>query len=353
MYLNSSAGGAFHIWRQRFPDGRPEQITSGPTEEEGIAMAPDGRSFVTAVGMKQSSVWVHDSGGERQVSLEGYSYDPEFTPDGKRLCYRILKGASLTSDLSELRVVDLDSGRNEPLLPGFAIVGLPGRAYDISPDGREVVVEALDNEGKKRLWLAPLDRRSPPHRIPNVQGEDPMFGPAGEIFFRAFEGSSRFAYCVREDGTGQRKAIEQPIVDLSGISPDGQWLVAKLPGTGGSRTVALALQGGSAIPLTTGGAFLAGDIRVRWSPDGRRIFIPVPTAQGPISVNGRTYIVPLLQGHVLPQTPAAGFRSEADIAELAGARRVDAFDVAPAPTAGVYAFARAAVQRNLYRVPLP
>ena len=53
MYLNSSAGGAFHLWRQRFPDGKPEQITSGPTEEEGIAMAPDGRSLITAVGLKR------------------------------------------------------------------------------------------------------------------------------------------------------------------------------------------------------------------------------------------------------------------------------------------------------------
>jgi serine/threonine protein kinase len=164
MYLNSSAGGTFHIWRQRFPDGQPEQITSGPSEEEGIAMALDGRSLITAVGMRQSSVWIHDSNGEWQVSLEGYSYDPKFTPDGKRLCYRILKGASLLSDPSELRVVELGSGRNEALLPGFRVVGLPGLAYDISPDGREVVVSALDLRGKRRLWVAPLDRR--PARFP-------------------------------------------------------------------------------------------------------------------------------------------------------------------------------------------
>ena len=56
MYLTSNAGGANHIWRQRFPDGQPEQITSGPTEEEGIAMAPDGRSFVTAVALQSSSL---------------------------------------------------------------------------------------------------------------------------------------------------------------------------------------------------------------------------------------------------------------------------------------------------------
>ena len=64
-------------------------MTSGPTEEEGIAMAPDGRSFVTAVALENTSVWVHDARGERQISLEGNAADPKFTPDGRKLCYRI------------------------------------------------------------------------------------------------------------------------------------------------------------------------------------------------------------------------------------------------------------------------
>jgi Tol biopolymer transport system component len=140
MYLSSNAGGAFHIWRQHFPNSQPEQITSGPTEEEGIAMAADGHSFITAVGLRQSSVWVHDSSGERQVSLEGYSFDPKFTPDGKRLCYRILKGSLPVSDPSEIRMLELDTGRNEALLPGFSVTGRWGVAYDISPDGQEVAV---------------------------------------------------------------------------------------------------------------------------------------------------------------------------------------------------------------------
>ncbi len=56
MYFSLKAGGSFHAWRQRFADGQPDQLTSGPTDEEGIAMAPDGRSFITAVALKQSSV---------------------------------------------------------------------------------------------------------------------------------------------------------------------------------------------------------------------------------------------------------------------------------------------------------
>ena len=70
MFLNSSAGG-FHIWRQRFPDGVPEQLTMGPTEEHGIAVAPDGRSLISSVGIRTSTLWVHDDGGARQVSTEG------------------------------------------------------------------------------------------------------------------------------------------------------------------------------------------------------------------------------------------------------------------------------------------
>jgi len=57
VYVSSNPTVIFHIWRQRFPDGSPEQVTSGPTEEEGIAMAADGKSFITSVGTTDSSIW--------------------------------------------------------------------------------------------------------------------------------------------------------------------------------------------------------------------------------------------------------------------------------------------------------
>ena len=176
MYLTSKAGGLYHIWRQRCPDGQPEQFTSGPTEEEGIAMAPDGRSFVTAVGLQTASIWVHDARGERQISLlEGNAAYPKFTPDGKKLCYRIVKAVPIfgtNRDPGEVWVADLNSGRSEPLAPGFQPLD-----YDISPDGKQVVMEAPDGEGKPRLWLAPLDRRSPPRQIPGVEGRSAHVWP--------------------------------------------------------------------------------------------------------------------------------------------------------------------------------
>jgi hypothetical protein len=38
MYFTANNGAGFHIWRQRYPDGTPEQVTFGPTEEEGIEL---------------------------------------------------------------------------------------------------------------------------------------------------------------------------------------------------------------------------------------------------------------------------------------------------------------------------
>jgi serine/threonine protein kinase len=69
MYFTSNASGSFQIWRQRFPAGIPEELTFGPTVAEGIAMSPDGSSLITSMGMVQNSVWIHENGSERQVSV--------------------------------------------------------------------------------------------------------------------------------------------------------------------------------------------------------------------------------------------------------------------------------------------
>jgi hypothetical protein len=64
MYLSVNTGNGYHVWRQRFPDGEPEQVTVGATEEQEIAFDPDGRSFVTSVGTRLSALWIHDAGGD-------------------------------------------------------------------------------------------------------------------------------------------------------------------------------------------------------------------------------------------------------------------------------------------------
>jgi Tol biopolymer transport system component len=341
VYLTSKAGGLNHIWRQRFPDGQPQQVTSGLTEEEGIAMAPDGHSFVTAVALENSSVWVHDAKGERQISLlEGNAAWPKFTPNGKKLCYRIVKAVSRFGthrDPGEVWVADLESGHSEPLVPGFQPLD-----YDISADGKQVVMSADDREGRPRIWLAPFERQSAPRQVPNVEGRQALFGPSGEIFFRRTEGFSGFVYRVRPDGTGLRKALEQPVFAMSGVSPDGRWIEAwsPLPGNKPAAVQLFPLGGGSPV-------LLGGVTWLQWSPGGDSLSI----CGGPVA-DGRTYIIPLRRGEALPRIPAGGFRSEEEVARLPGARGIDGLGV-PGPSPDVYAFSRSTTLRNLYRIPIP
>ncbi len=341
VYLSLHAGDNFHIWRQRFPEGTPEQLTSGPTEEEGIAVAPDGSSLITSVGLRQRTVSVHDANGDRRISVEGYAYRPSFSPDGKRLYYRVLQGGtSPFLGASELWVADLTSGRNQPLLPGFAVTG-----YDVSNDGKRVVFSALDSDGKNRLWLAPTDRTSAPRQIPDVEGDMPYFLPPEEVVFHAIEGDSTFAFSIREDGAGKRKLTLSPVSQVEGVSPEGKFVIT-WGGTGPGATKAVPVSGGPPIPIAEGLWFL------RWSADGRLLYFSVMTAMNTAGAVGRTYTIPLVPGKLLPAIPPGGFHSEAEVAALPGVRAVEGADVSPSTTLGTYAFSRQTVQRNLYRIPL-
>ena len=358
MYLTSNAAGGNHIWRQRFPDGQPEQVTSGPTEEEGVAMAPDGRSFVTAVALQNSSLWIHDAQGDRQISLEGNGAQPKFTPDGKKLLYRIVKEPpsewGFYRDAGEVRIADLASGRSEPV-----VRSLQAFDYDLSADGRQVVMQIAGADGKQQLWLAPLDHSAPPRQIPGVEGGFPRSLPNGEILFRRTEGNTMngttgFMYRSGPDGTGIQKALEPPVLTPLSVSPDGKWFQAwaAVHGDGPPAVQAFPLAGG--VPVLIGTSSGLG-----WSPDGR--YVSVSSDVGTVVPEGRSYVIPLAPGQTLPPIPTAGFTSEEQVARLRGARKIDVSaavsDVAghlvPGPSPDVYVYYRGRAQRNLYRIPIP
>jgi eukaryotic-like serine/threonine-protein kinase len=332
IYLTSNAGGTNHIWRQRFPDGQPEQITSGPTEEEGIALASDGRSLVTAVALRNRSLWIHDESDEREVSLEGNAVDARFTSDGKKLVYKVVNSLGSYPLPGELRVADVATLRSESLSSGFKMID-----YDLSPDGQRVVMEATDKEGRSRLWLARIDRGLPPQQIASVEGHQPRFAPDGDILFRRDEGAATYVYRVRPDGTAARKVIQQPIPLLGDVSPDGRFIVGWTALTGSNQAAVqfFPIDGGS--PIASGGWW-------SWSPGGRTA--SVSAADGTWS-----YVVTLQPGEPFAGIPVNGLRSENDVAQLPGTRKVPA-PVVPGPSSDVYAFYRTTTQRNLYRIPL-
>ena len=359
MYLNSLAGGTFQILRQRFSErgalSTPEPLTSGPMEHEGISISADGRSLITAMGLKRSAVWLMSAQGERQISLEGYASHPKFTPDGTRLLYLTGKSAL---DPKELWMAELDSGRKDRVLPGFRMTENDTHQsrfsnpeathrvpYDVSPDGQHVVVEISDDEGKNQLWLAPLDRRSPPRRIPNVEGDGPLFLSNEEVVFRGKEGDYGFAYRVRTDGTALRKVSDRSVISTTGLSRDGRWLVvyARPSEEQAGVTLALPLEGGLPIQI------VGRDTRAVWSPGGLQLLL----SEGIVGAAGTTYVVPLARGQAFPAILSNGLLSTKAVASLPGVQVIDSADVAPSPTPGVFAFSRVTVQLNIYRIPIP
>ncbi|MBV8731071.1 MAG: hypothetical protein JO336_14790 [Acidobacteriia bacterium] len=87
-----------------------------------------------------------------------------------------------------------------------------------------------------------------------------------------------------------------------------------------------------------------------WSPDGSSVAIS--SGAGYVIPEGRVYLIPLSHGQVLPRIPAGGFRKEEEIASLPGAQRIETNRAQPGPGAGLYAYYRGSIQRNLYRVPI-
>ena len=352
MYFSSEVGGRFHVWRQRFPDGTPEQITSGVNEEEGIAVAPDGRSLITSVGTAESTVWVHDREGDHQITSEGRAYFTEpdgasgmrvFSPDGSRLYYMVDRRPQGLA--SELWSAELATGKNEPVVSEAEPFG-----FDLSPDGRTLAYSVGTKDGGHSLWSARVDHLVPPRQLTSSGKEfNPVFTPQGDLVFMSLEGRQSFLYRMKPDGSERRKIYDGPVIQLETVSPDGRWAVAQVPIQNEDvprGTLAIPLEGGPPVRICT------GLCAVRWPLDGKSMFLTVIGGSQGYMLGWGTFIVPLAPGLMFPKLPQAGVTSKADAAALPGARAVDNF-VLPGENEGIYAFARITVHRNLFRVPLP
>lgn len=346
MYLTSNSGGAFHIWRQRFPNGTIEKITSGPTEEEGIAFAPDGKSFITSVGTRHSSVWLHDATGDRELTSEATAGLPDnrngsaFSPDGKKLYYIVSHTRHVhrsDAEVGELWDIDLQSGATEAVLPGFEVA-----EFCISPDGHTIVFTAVDNEGKPNIWLAPLDRSSSPQML--VQSAQRARVVGDWIYYVKRMPEKSYAHRVHLDGSGDEQIWNESILGIA-TSPDGRYLAINFPiQKGGVWKLEIVDWARKRVQP------VCNDAAGYWTDDGKTLL--VNAGIGKRNANAPTYAITLPTGNGIPVLPPNGVSSLSELDKVENARVIAPGVIAAGKSIDTYAYVKENVQRNLYWVPL-
>jgi eukaryotic-like serine/threonine-protein kinase len=345
MYFTIQQGDRTHIWRQEFPKGVPEQVTSGPTEEAGVAFSPDGKWFATSVGSADSSVWIHDREGERQISQEEQAFAPLFAPDGSKLYYLVHRADEKGASMNELWVSDLH-GHAQAALPGVSIATGFSRGYAVSPDGLRVVYEhpvrEPDGSTKTRLWSARLDIRSSPTEFKSdVNETQPAISNDGIIYFRATEGSKNYLYRMKMDGSGRERVIANSILDFMTLRPDGAWAVMSVEQKNEDTPAVMQMYPlqEARQPITVCSYCSPG-----FSWDSKTMFLPPESHSiSTYEVNTNAFIAAASKNGLVLAKDIPG----AKLVRNSGDRHIT-----PGPQPGTYAFTKESGKRNIYRVPV-
>jgi len=344
MYFSSNAGGAFHLWRQEFPNGTLHQVTSGAAEEEGIAIAPDGRSLITSVGTGVSTIWIRNGRGERPLSEQGHSFLPRFSRDGGTVFYLVSErpGAFL-ANAGELWSIDLPSGVRRRLGLSDAIVN-----YSVDTDRNAVLYVTVGEKSNATLWRAPMDGRTPPHKLADDVGRALVVTAAG-IMFSVIEGPDIYIYVMDADGRSRRKALPQPVSGFRAASPDGRWLVVQDRTPVGTDRAPIVLyplgaDARSRMPICSA-------CFVSWVLDGR--YLSVRFSGSSDAEQRTTYLLPIPPGELLPAVFRQGrLIPETEVAATPGVRPVHRGDVTFGADADTYVYPQLTSHRNLFRIPL-
>jgi eukaryotic-like serine/threonine-protein kinase len=352
IYFTARVGDEFHLWRQRFPDGEPEQLTFGPTEEEGVNVAPDGKSLVTAAGTTQSTVWFHDKTGDRQITADGFTLLPTLSPDSKMVFYLLKSGLSSRGYVNgELWRTELATGRAEPVLPGVGMT-----YYSLSHNGRKLLYAS--DSTPPGLWITDLDLGTPPRQL-TTGGEDrAYFGAPGQIIYQG-DGWPGKLMRMKDDGSERQAITPDPVLWLHDVSPNGEWAVVSAPGSGAVGTAnnvrVYSLRDGKPRPIcdACGAGFgpnqAGGKPFITWAPDGRFLYLSLHWAN--LGRADKTAVIPV---HGTPfKLPQYGNISEVDLREKFDARIINERDVSPGPDPDTYAFTRYLALTNIYRIILP
>lgn len=256
------------------------QLTEGPSS---LTWSPDSKELIYSMA---GTLWRQSIASNRAVQLtdgDGYDYQPDWSPDGRRVVYSVYRAGAI-----ELWLLDLATGRAVQLTQTGA-VNVEARW---SPDGHRLAYVSTAGTGHFHVFVAEVDgdrlvhaqalcaehssdlRRYYYSRFDHeispswsrdgrelvfVSNRGHIHGTGG--FWRAEAVPGATPREIHYEETNWRARPE--------FSPDGAMLLySSYLGRNAHQLWLLPAAGGDALPLSYGEDEQTG---ARWSPDGRRI----------------------------------------------------------------------------------
>jgi TolB protein len=253
------------------------QLTSGPSS---LSWGPDSKELVYSMA---GSLWRQKLDSEEAVQLAdgaGYDYQPDWSPDGKRVVY-----VSYQKDAMELWLLDLASGKTKQLTSSGAVNVEPRW----SPNGKRIVWVSTQYNRRFHVFMADFESGELKNVV-RLTGEtksslpryyysaydmeiNPVWTRDGkEILYVSNKGhiygTGGFWRMKAEPGAEAREIHyeETSWKARPDFSPDGSRMVyCSYLGGQYENVWTMPATGGDGFPLTYGSTRAS---QVRWSPDG-------------------------------------------------------------------------------------
>ena len=256
------------------------QLTSGPSS---LTWGPDSNELIYSMA---GSLWRQKLDSETAVQLTdgaGYDYQPDWSPDGRRVVY-----VSYKKDAMELWLLDLAAGKSVQLTNGGAVNVEPRW----SPDGKKIVWVSTQYNRRFHVFMADV-KNGALESVARLTGEtksslpryyysaydmeiNPVWTRDGkEILFVSnrghIHGTGGF-WLMKAELSAEAREIHYEETNWKArpdFSPDGSRMIySSYLGREWHNLWAMPAKGGDAFPLSYGDW---DEVNPRWSPDGKKI----------------------------------------------------------------------------------
>jgi Tol biopolymer transport system component len=188
------------VYRFDLPDGPAVRLTDDPADEFDPDLSPDGTLIAYRMANgdgDQADIWVMTSDGSQKRDLTGdatlSNWAPAWSPDGTRLCFNSTRGGLI----NRLWTMSADGASPQPVTDD------EGEYCDWSPDGTRLVYASAARARSYDLRIVSIDG-SGWADLTSMDGTEffPAWSPDGRWI--AFEHLDDGVWLIRPDGSDAR-----------------------------------------------------------------------------------------------------------------------------------------------------